>query len=317
MDLNNFLQIVSDPKSILKYTIVYIRAELPSALFFSLLSTHLKKHVYLTTLDLEIITLDALKAQCAISFLGNQVVYWLKNIELLSTADQTMWLEYIYTYTGPHVLCVASHVLPKRQPNEHMLLVEFPSYINQDDYRILYQKYMPFLGDESFVKKLFNKQSMISLDQASMMLYYHVLVGSKNQAFFTSWFDMIITPDKSLFTLSQLLFAAHNQEFWKYWITSKNQYSEEFWIVFWSEQLWQASLFVSIASTKNTAEAKKVVTRLPFSFINKDWRRYTPEFLAQAHHFLTTVDYNSKNNSNAYGLELCLHKFLLGNFEAL
>ena len=65
---------------------------------------------------------------------------------------------------------------------------------------------------------------------------------------------------------------------------------------------------------RDVVQAKKMSFKLPFSFIQSDWKRANLQELKQAHQFLCTVDYNLKTGGGDYGLELMYEKFFLGQF---
>ena len=146
------------------------------------------------------------------------------------------------------------------------------------------------------------------------MMAYQATVGRKYQDFFADWLDKLIIPQKSFFTLSQYLFARRPQLFFEQWNACKGEYPPEFWIAYWSEQIWQAMLYVQRARTQGVMEAKKGTYKLPFSFLNKDWSHYTPATLAAAHEALYCFDYNLKNGGTGNGLELWYHKFIKSSF---
>ena len=133
---------------------------------------------------------------------------------------------------------------------------------------------------------------------------YQSVIGRKSEAFFAQWLSKIITPNKSLFSLSQYLFARQSQAFLQQWKALKDDFPDEFWIAYWSEQLWQAALFVMRAKAQGYDAAKRGAFRLPFSFINKDWQKHNEQSLVAAHDALYKLDYNLKNSAGGHGLEL-------------
>ena len=131
-----------------------------------------------------------------------------------------------------------------------------------------------------------------------------------NVEFFSSWFDRIVEQKQSLFALSNYFFAKDSKNFYAAWRSVAADYPPEFWIAFWAEQLWQAMIFVTLAQTEDLSVAKKSVSRLPFAFMYKDWRKYSVADLTQAHALLYAIDYANKNGSVIDGLELWHAKFL-------
>ena len=65
-------------------------------------------------------------------------------------------------------------------------------------------------------------------------------MGNHYETFIDTWLDAFIVPETSLFTLSQHFFARSPQKFLSVWKAIAPSYAEQFWIAFWSEQLWRA-----------------------------------------------------------------------------
>jgi hypothetical protein len=117
-------------------------------------------------------------------------------------------------------------------------------------------------------------------------------------------------PELSLFTLSQYFFARDGMRFFKQWSILKDQYAAPFWISFWSEQLWRASSFIELSEQHNFAEAKRISFKLPFSFIQRDWKNVTVQELKRAHDVLYHCDCAIKNGGDPNVLELFYTDYL-------
>lgn len=308
-----------------------------SALFFSQLFARLKTlSSSYATLDCELMELDTLKGQLEMSFLGTRLVYFVKHAHTLDEAGKKSWESFIKKYEGPH--CIVYVKVSARQSKASAASIQpalpiaelttspevwSTSAVSRLSISIdlvdmqLYQTLAHFLYpdvalDSFFLSQLFHRHETLSLDDACRMMAYQATVGRKCEPFFAQWLSRLIVPQKSFFTLSQYLFARRPQLFLEQWDICKGQYPPEFWIAYWSEQLWQAMLFVQRARAKGIFEAKKGTYRLPFSFLNKDWALHTPESLAAAHEALYRFDYNLKNGGTGHGLELWYHRFLRG-----
>src|SRR5205807_225901 len=114
----------------------------------------------------------------------------------------------------------------------------------------------------------------------------------------------------------QYFFSKQKSNFFSLWGELRLQYPDEFWVVFWSEQLWQAIVFCEEASRNGAARAKSLVNRLPFSFMQKDWQSYKNDELISAHDFLYSIDYSLKNSAGTFGIDLFVHKFIHKDFDA-
>ena len=164
------------------------------------------------------------------------------------------------------------------------------------------------------MNQLFGTSAKMTLDQACMLMQYISVMGDVSYESVRGLLQRVVVPDHSLFVLSQHFFAKDQEAFFKLWKQVEPEFPIEFWIPYWSEQLWQASLFVMQVQELGPIGAKKGVTRLPFSFLQRDWKKYGVRELCAAHTFLYGVDFGLKNGYAEHGLELFLAQFLQGGF---
>ena len=286
-------------------------------LFFSFLCARLKSTSYeLTILDCTQVEFNTIQSQLETSFLGNKIFYWLKDISVLDVAARQHFIDYCASYKGPHQIGFALDVTTSYADHADTLIINLEDKITHDIYAELYQFfYCKPLDTTLFLNTLFKRDQALSLDNACRLLHYQMVLGRRFEDFFTGWLERIIIPDKSLFLVSQNLFAKNQKSFLLTWQSVASDYPDEFWIAFWSEQLWQAINFVIAAQKVGAVEAKKSVSRLPFSFMQKDWRSYSVAELTNAHNFLYSIDYRLKNGSGSFGLDLFYSKFLLSQFS--
>ena len=54
---------------------------------------------------------------------------------------------------------------------------------------------------------------------------------------------------------------------------------------------------------------------MPFSFIQRDWRKISLDELRYAHQALYDFDYNFKNGASIYSLEAVYHTFLADGYR--
>ena len=62
-------------------------------------------------------------------------------------------------------------------------------------------------------------------------------------------------------------------------------------------------------------QAKTMAFRLPFSFIQTDWKKYAPAELRAAHDFVYGMDHQLKNGGDAFCFDLFYSKFFSGQFR--
>lgn len=283
------------------------------ALFFSqlLTKTGVSNHA---PLPLENLELSTVHSALETTFLGSVSFYWLGNVSEEELTKKKKLIAYLSHYTGPHAVGFFLETSDAEKIGTAGTHVILDDSVNQALYVSLSTKF-GFQPDPEFVNNLFKHHKTISCDTACIMLQYQAVIGKKHAQFFDSWVNTIIDSEKAPFLLTQYFFEKNSKKFWVEWESIKHHYSDEYWISLWSDQLWQATLFIEEVKKTNAQEARKLVKRLPFSFMQKDWRTIKPAELAHAHDFLYTIDHSNKNGGSAdVGLELLYNKFFLNQF---
>lgn len=300
-------------------TINFFGAEVYPLLFFSTIVESIKKN---SSLSIQTINwADQSDAQIAASlktlFLGMRMAYWLGNLEDLEAARKKKWSAFLVEYSGPHlVLFYTKGSLEIEQSNNvrNDLLkeyVEVPSEVNKATSLQLLNLYYPEYGsrNQAFVSAIFARTDVISLDQLDLLKQYGRLIGKNQNDFIDQWLNLLIIPEKSLFTLSQYFFAQESQKFFALWATIASDYPAAFWVVFWSEQLFRACNYVQLMNQRKGADAKRIAFRLPFSFMQRDWRLYTVQKLRDAHTTIYQIDFSIKNGGSENALDLFYSRF--------
>ncbi len=316
MELLDFLRHIQDSKA-------HVSSVVPSVwsftgttyplLFFSRFFTRLQvvRHEQVIVLDVTQYELGSIYAHCQTSFLGVNVLYWLKNLSILDEAQRTQLIAYVKDYTGPHAL---SFFLDAPISSASLLSIQLPERLDRRGYKELFHFFQgTYCQDTQFITSLFKHHETLTLDEASLMLCYQSLGGRRPENFINRWLNKIITPKRSLFTLSRLFFAKHYDLFLQEWLQCEGNYPEEFWIHYWSDQLWQACMFLSCVEKVGKEAAKKMVYRIPFSL--SDIQHVSRTELIVAHDFLYALDYRLKNGTVSCALDLFYFKFLFGHFK--
>lgn len=251
-----------------------------------------------------------IRAQLETSFLGQQSVYWLRNLSDESAQETRSWIGYLQEYAGPHtILFFAPESLLPSKHSFHTISV--PDAVDAPLFELLLTiiATMSEHNAHNFAKKAIARYRTISLDQAYLIAHYVQLSGRSINEFIHEWLDKLLVADASLFALSTAFFAHNTQNFFLLWSQLEHLYSPQFWVSFWSEQLWRAYWFVRFMEAGDNLEAKKISYRLPFSFMQKDWRRYDAEQLKKFHAQIYAADFQLKNNSGSFSLDV-----MYGNF---
>jgi hypothetical protein len=250
-------------------------------------------------------SLDELAHHLSMSFLGERKIYFLGNMSAVDAAVLT----WCHAYQGPHLIVYYSS---QTSPQPHTLHIVIPETVSVHDYGQI----MPLLyktpADSNFFNEVHRSIKQIDLDTACGLMHYQTLLGKRYQEFTQEWLPKIAPSAASLFTLSTHFFARDKEQFLKLWQMTQPQYAEEFWTSYWSEQLWHASLFMIQANSVGAEKAAKTTNRLPFSFVQRDWKKYSINQMATAHENLLRIDSQLKNGATTVQIETWLLKWLNG-----
>jgi hypothetical protein len=265
-------------------------------------------------LHLQDVEASVVKSQLATSFLGEAQVYWCGNLSDLQPKQKDAWLAHLIGYNGPHKIVFFIED-DKDSKND---LIDIPLSMDKGNYQLLQALIKPGIRGvkKSFSDKLFKKVDTLTLDSACLLLEYHSLVGANIDEFLNDILKKLVPSEKSLFLLSQYFFSKSTKDFISLWQDIRSSYSDIFWVSFWSEQLWRAYYVAKFYHSKKIVDAKKISFRLPFSFLQKDWRNVQLAELKRAHNYIYSLDHSIKNGASGKGLELFYAKFLSGFFKA-
>lgn len=255
-----------------------------------------------------------IKLQLETSFLGLTQHYWLGFLDLLPKSQQQEWDCYLDTYQGPNKLFYASTVDGKTDMTRNVFVI--PDHIDKNMFKILYAFLMPHEANvESHIKNLFAKAELVDLDCACLLVHYFKVIGSQSKEFFECWLPKLMMSQQSLFSLSQYFFAQQRKQFIYYWQTIKDDYPDQFWISYWSDQIWRAAFYCKYMSERKYSEAKKIGYRLPFGFLQKYYKGCSFYDLLNMHQKLYVLDYELKNGASSIGLDVILLHFFTKHYS--
>lgn len=317
--INNFIMSISITelfKSSLfdknfKNRIVYFKGIEYPFLFFHLLFQSIKKSSRLNVNFIKINELDISKLKLNFEqyFLGESLFFWLGNISDYKKRNEL--ISYLNLYYGPH--SIGFFVNNEIQVESNFKIEP----INCDNIATIAQfESLLFLWDAShhkiilqFIKKIFQKYNRLTLDQVCILANYAILLGSRYSNFIDNWLENILVNDYSLFTLSKYFFSHDSKSFFKYWNSIFENYAPVFWTSFWSEQLYRAVNFLNLRNQGKNFEAKQMSYKLPFSFIQSDWKKTSIIELQKSHQHIYNIDYALKNGGSAISLDLFYSKY--------
>jgi hypothetical protein len=313
MILRTFLECIGRTKQ-LPQGIVFCFSgrEYPLLFFYHLILFFKKNGVIVESLSCAGVDIASIKALLSTMSFSGVTTYYLEDFSTLSAKKQQELLEYLSRYNGPHRVVFFSETLPATMIN----VITLPEEMNPRDFT-----QMRFLVTDTvqnstmFASQLTMYTDRLSLDSACLFAHYEAVLGRSVDDFFSQWMTHLIEPTSSLFILSQHFFSKKNKSFFRQWSTMSELYLPPFWATFWADQVWRAYVFCDLMKQKKHAEAKKAQYKLPFSFINRDWSSYSLTELRNAHHFLSTLDFQFKNGSSEIGLEHFYSQFFDKKFR--
>lgn len=259
----------------------------------------------------------AIVAKLSTTFLGNTSFYWLKNISALKGKKQKTLFVFLKQYRGPNSIAFFVNQDALSNQKEVPLCIPLPEKIDQK----LFIQLASYLGmpitksRESLVTKIFKKGGALSLDGSCLLMQSLTLVGRGSDELVLDWLASSITLEHSLNELSQYFFSKQSHLFFTLWSRVGDDYSPQFWLSFWSDQLWRAFNFVQQSRQQNFIEAKRLCFRLPYRFVQRDFKTADLSALRAAHNFIYSVDCSLKNGGSTFSLELFYTYFLNDQFR--
>lgn len=242
-------------------------------------------------------------------FTNTQYVY-IYGIEDLKLEYQKEWVLFLKNYQGIHIIVFFA----KKLTHIHQLqYYEIPEYIDRVHFFMLADMYH-CKYNRSIISELFDmlsrEQSKVTFSLAlDVMVYLPVLSVTLVKQFFLDYIPVLVQQEKSFFVLSDLFFTK-NKKFFSMWNSIVGLYSMQFWIVFWSEQLFRAICYIKYMEMKKHDAAKKIGYRLPFSFLNKSWKHNQLDALVMLHQEFLLLDCNIKQGLSVDHINTILHRHI-------
>ena len=312
MDLSTFLGKVILDHALPNQSVICLHGlDQSPVLFFSALRVYLRV-LGIEKLDLSGAGFEQYAPQLYTTFLGNRQIYWLGDSALLAENDHTRVLRLVSTYTGPHTLILFSGQTCATAQNYGVAL---PEHIDKTLYMQLATLYQ--LPREQVDKIIaYDNQKMLrkNLDETCLFLQYISVMGRVEHHDLHELIRLYGQAETSLFKLSQAFFEKKEPTFFRLWATLYTRYTPQFWIAFWSEQVWRAITYTVLMRAHNVTDAKSIGYRLPFALLQHGWKSINTDELKKAHTLLCDLEYDFKNGGNEHYLDLLYLKYFIGAF---
>ncbi|MFH1644288.1 MAG: hypothetical protein ABIA74_03870 [bacterium] len=297
----------------------FIGQEYPILFFcylFDLLKNQNNLPFPLKNIDLNLKDKSLFYSELKQSFLGQSNFYWLSNFsDKLTAKNKIEILDFLSNYQGPHVISLFLSQDEKVINQINSDTVEFIDIIQDVDFDVflkildLFDKKIAFQKLE-IVSSQFFANSTHSLDSICMLINYLELINIRDLKEFNEYISLIVGSNPSLYFLSEAFFAKKEKEFLNLWQDLRNDYTDMFWIFYWSDQIWRAYYVVKYLNQKDFINARKMSFRLPANFIKRDYKQFDLNNLVNSYDFLFTIDFSIKKGSSFFSLDL----FYLNHF---
>jgi hypothetical protein len=290
-------------------------SQYPQQLFVFLmraLKEQFKKNI--SFIDLCSTELLAFRTLLSMSFLGNSALYWLGNINTLSDKKLQEYLTYLSTYTGPHIILLYVSQEQKELLRDVSYVIMCEPVITVEQFCGLahLNSFNAMRSITFFARLLMRRHKIIPLEIAFLLVRYASVLGRNSEQFIDDWLEYLVPSQESLFALSKSFFARDACSFYMQLAILEPMYTPVFWTTYWSEQLFRAYWFVRLKSAGATAASLgSIGQRLPFSFIERDWRSTSCIALKDLHAFVYTIDYELKNGGSPVLLELLYARYFV------
>lgn len=313
--MRTFLQLCKNTELHKKPLILFTAKEYP-VLFFATLLERLRKTYSPSPKTVSFLDSDfvALQAQLSTTFLGQKDSIWCGNISEVESATKKKALLFLESYEGPHSLFAFVNSKDLPAGIDKQLVVNLDDSLSDSEREQLIALLFEHLQWQQVYELTQESYKTMSLDTLVLLAHYRLVLGKNTQLFMQQWFEKLLAPEESLFTLTQWFFARKPQHFYRTWHAIKDNYVPVFWTTFWSEQVWRAHYALALLKQNELAQAKQMAYRLPFSFLQKDWKNISEEELQKAHDFLYAADFNSKNGASDLFLEVFFNNFFCKQF---
>lgn len=262
------------------------------------------KQISLITLSVREKSLHDIKEILESSFLGKTNWYAIYDLEHHAKNSATLLLNYLLQYTGPHHLIVCYSVEYAHASLLQKQSVELPIELSVQQVTDL--GLPPRICNAQTIQLLLANNTIFSLASfLSTLPYIPVLGKALIPIFQESYLPRLIKAEVgSLFIFTDLFWQRKSTLFYEQWAHLKQMYVPQFWITFWSDQLFRACCYAVAMRAKENAVAQQIAARkLSFWYIKSGWQKTDVNVLAALHDMLYAIDYRSKTGGDAEMIE--------------
>ena len=297
MQILNFVQSLQDQNFVIPAVIAISGKEY--APWFVRIVYSRNPEEQIKVIDCSDLEFSSISSQLQMSFLGMNYCYVLLHTDAWHTSQQHILKKFLAAYAGPHKVVLWGKEAGFIDSHDimHISLEETYDYTQAKQISTLFE-HRSLVSFAQFLKQVYTQVKKLTIYELALLWHYSKVLGKHQSMFVQDWLPKIMPQEESLFALSQYYFSKDREKFVHLWNELFEKYSEQFWSVYWAEQLYKAYFYVVCMKQKNYTSAKAVSMHLPYSFIKNDWTSYDGAELAEALQAVYQVDYALKNGKH-------------------
>lgn len=251
-------------------------------------------------------SLNEIKEILENSFLGTYFLYCIWDIEQFPKNTLSALTTYLMQYSGPHYIVILCSSDVGLSSAWHQYTITLPSVLSPQQFAHFCALWHPQVAQLTHNAPLYLNNNQIALNQFAIALPYIPVLGKSLMVLFKErYMPRLMKPDGgSLFAFTDLFWQKNASLFYKQWALLKELYTDQFWIVFWSEQFFRASMYVHCMQHHESQLAQQLAARkLSFMYSKKIWHATDTQLLRTLHNMLYSIDYTSKSGGTATMIE--------------
>ncbi len=262
----------------------------------------------LVSVDLRTASEEAIYRSCGGSFCTTLHTLYLVTVD--TTVQSIARFEFMRSIIDTTELCAVLVIAYKTGIMLEGTTITFPLMVTAD---MLYQlARMTTLQvrriDAMHLYNVAQRYGRVSWSHGIALAPYAALLGKGTEEFADRWIDQLVMSRSALFLVSQHFFAKDRQSFYYLWVRLLPLYSQEFWLVYWSDLFWRAHSYI-IAMREGGHDSTELSRGLPFNFVRSCWKRYDLTLLADAVERLSRYDIHSKQGGAIIPFDLLFQNF--------
>lgn len=227
------------------------------------------------------------------SFLGQGKYYWLGCLDDYATKKRQEILNYLFNYQGPHSIGIFIENETAQKINKNNLNIIDLSLVDLQNFALV----LPWLTVEK--RKYLKKPN--SVDQAVLWQEYGYLVKENVTNLIEDW--PLQQNDEPFFNLAKFFFKKDSKNFLSLFHKLQDSYTTQFYISYFTDQLFRAIFYYYYRQNNMLEEAKKISYKLPYNLIQNEWQNLNINHLKSKLVELYDIDFQIKNGGSTYLLD--------------